>query len=196
MSETYNKWSVGDRLNAVDRELLDQEELEEVLAVASHPKPGGFFSDPYAGGYLVIARSSNSIFAVYPDIDGLEIEEERPQFLGVLESERELVEIAANFVLNGDHEAAAAAYFHFNEATCSELNNDFFSAMPEFYWFRCSRQVDDFATQLESILQLRSPLYRHLSAFMSNPNNAEFASTKTAMMRDLSFEWHFSEFKK
>lgn len=196
MSETYNKWSVGDRLNDVDRALLDQEELEEVLAVTSHPTPGGFFSDPYAGEELVIASSSNSIFAVYPDIDGLEIEEEKPQYLGVLESESKLVEIAANFILKGDHEAAAATYFHFNEDTSSDLNNDFFSALPEFYWFRCSRKTDDFATQLDSVLQLRSPIYRHLSAFISNPTNAEFASTRSAMIRDTSFQWHFSELKK
>ena len=193
VSASMNEWQVGYVLSEEEVTSLEAwGELKEILAVATHPTPGGYFSDPYAGSNL-LQNNAGYCFATLPGINDPHSEPNEVVHLGKAESDEELLSIATAFIIADDHEAAAAIKFHFDD-------NDFqpeewyWLALPEFYWFRLGGRLTRLAGRLDRELKTLSPLYSHLSMFFDEPNEAIYSGFRQEVER-YNFEVAFTRHK-
>jgi hypothetical protein len=193
MSASMNDWNVGYVLSEDEVSLLeDSGGLTEMVAVTTHPTPGGYFSDPYAGTYL-LQHTSGHCFASIPDVSDPDSEPNEIVHLGQAESDEELIAMLTAFILADDHEVAAAVKFHFDAADFGP-EDWFWQALPEFYWFRLSDSLSQLASRLDLALKSLSPLYSHLAAFFDNPQSPEFESLRREVDGQ-TFEALYSRYK-
>ena len=193
MNASMNEWNVGYVLSEDEVSVLeDSGGLTELVAVTTHPTPGGYFSDPYAGTYL-LQHTSGHCFASLPDVSDPDSEPNEIVHLGKPETDDELLAIVTAFLLADDHEVAAAVKFHFDETDFGP-DDWFWQALPEFYWFRLSENLSHQASRLDLELKSLSPLYAHMAAFLDKPNSPEFELLRQEV-NGQNFEALYSRYK-
>ena len=173
MSASIYGWEVGHVLSEDEVANLESSgDLDELVAVTTHPTPGGYFTDPYAGTYL-LKNSNGDCFASLPDVSDPDSEPNEVVYLGKAVADDEVLGILTAFILADDHEAAAAINFHFDK---SDFGTEewFWQSLPEFYWFRFGTQIALLGTRLDLELKTLSPLYKQLAEFFDDPNSASF----------------------
>lgn len=183
---SYGQWPIGAQLSDQDVELLNSEyALTEILAATTHPTPGGHFTGPHAGDQLLIAENGWVVSSIP---DPANDEEIAVYFLGSDHSHGELLDLAVEFVIDGDHEVAAAVGFHFVEEKLAPWKDDFANAIEQLYWFRCEHHENDFANKLSDRLMSESRIYREIAELLSDPTNEEYSGLKNRILEDWSFE--------
>lgn len=188
------RWQVGEQMSQDEGDdFIETVEWSDIVVATTHPTPGGYFTDPYQGHHLK-ATPDGELFDWTPDIDN-GFDNDSPTYLGRFTNDDQLLDFAVQFVLDGDHEVAAAAAFHFKDETFSEWPGYFAAAIPEFYWFRCDYSRDDFPSRLDAHLVMASPLYNHLADFFDAPDSAAVTDTKHALLANENFEWLYERFK-
>lgn len=182
MSASMNEWEVGYTLTEDEVFALERSgDLIELIAVTTHPTPGGYFSDPYAGTYL-LQHGSGHCFASLPNVDDPDSEPNEIVHLGKTATDDELLGMATAFILADDHEAAAAVKFHFDESDF-QADEWYWQALPEFYWFRLGGHLATLEARLDGELKTLSRLYSHLSAFFDDPKASEFDALRVDLER-------------
>jgi hypothetical protein len=190
MNASMNEWQVGYVLSEEEASTLEASgDLNEIIAVTTHPTPGGYFSDPYAGTYLLHHKSGHC-FASLPNVDDPDSEPNEIVHLGKVESDEGLLSIATAFIIADDHEAAAAIKFHFDEKDF-QPDDWYWLALPEFYWFRLGGDLTRLAERLDGELKILSPLYKHLSTFFDEPNADIYSAFRQEVER-YNFEVAFT----
>ena len=188
------RWQVGQQMSQDEgEEFIETVQWSDVLVATTHPWPGGYFSDPYQGNHLKRTREG-LLFDWTPDIDD-EFENDAPTFLGKCDSDEELLAVAVDFVLSGDHEVSAAVFFHYSDETFADWPGYFAAAIPGFYWFRCEYDHNEFSARLDSHLAMASPLYKRLSDFFESPDSAEYDEIKRAVLEGDGFGALYDRYK-
>lgn len=187
-------WEIGEQMSQEEGDdFIETVQWSDIIVATTHPWPGGYFSDPYQGHHLK-ATADGELFDWTPDTDS-GFDNDAPTYLGKFQSDEELLDIAVDFVLSGDHEVSAAVFFHFKDEAFASWPGYFAAAIPEFYWFRCEYEKDDFPSRLDAHLIMSSPLYKHLVGFFQMPESPEFADAKQAITDDESFGALFERYK-
>ena len=180
-------WSVGHQMTQEEGDaFIEVVEWKEVISATTQPTPGGHFSDPYQGNSLM-RTTDNSLFSWSPNIDQ-NFENDAPVFLGKLTDDRGLIEIAASFIVNGDHEVSTAIAFHYKPNDFASWPGFFVQALPELYWCRCTYSKNDFQKNLDLELKATSPLYKRLAEFFDDPNDPKCLELKSDLLSSESFQ--------
>ena len=193
MSASMNQWQLGYVLSEEEVTVLEgRGDLKAIIAVATHPTPGGYFSNPYSGTYL-LQNQAEYCFASLPNSDDPDSEPNDVVYLGKAESDEELLSIATAFIIGDDHEAAAAIKFHFDENDFQPVDW-YWLALPEFYWFRLDGRLKGLERRLDKELKTLSPLYKRLSMFFDEPKKAIYSAFRQEVERH-NFEVAFAHHK-
>lgn len=191
MTSFGQEWTVGHSLSQEEVERLESEvELDDLIAVATHPEPGGYFSEPYLGRNLRSAKNSR-LFVFDPDLTEEELD--GVVFIGEARTDDELINRAVDFIISGDHEVNAAAKLHFDEDAIE--SDAWLSAIPIFYWFRLGQPLVRLSRDLDNSLMSESKLYNFLAGFLDDPNGADFESFRNQISSETSFSSAYSLLK-
>jgi hypothetical protein len=194
MTAFGDDWQIGQILSEDEIERLESETgLHEVISVATHPAPGVHFTDPYQGTYLQLNAASQA-FASEPDSEDSEDNPNQVIYLGEAKSDEELIRTAADFITGGDHEIAAAIYFHFTSDAFGQ-EDWFWQALPEFYWCRLGSKFERFSSHLDETMKSISPLYDYVAKFFVTPDAAEYSAFREIIAKENGFSHAFELFK-